>query len=777
MVSFDVNILEDALTQPNVPLTFPLPTDGKPIIDLEANEEMANNFSLIGNFVKFFSKTKWDDIYGNHEYRYSVNKHSKKFNDAFTGYMDDKLKRSDDKLDEIVYKLIDQELRMKLILAPDFPKRFKEVKEFMVRYYQAENKKNMPSYPHNLNFLRVAYITVMATLSKMFPAGIWVSRDQLSDLYREYLDNPMSIIYLPNHQSHIDYIILHLVAIRFQMSIPVVIAGENLNVAVFGKFLKNLGAIFIKRSFNNELYTERNLANLIEFSLLNKVHLEVFIEGTRSRDGKLLLPKYGVLKTLTQIYLNQHRAKNNSFDLLFQPTSITYERIYEADGYFDELIGKDKKQESSMMIVKNGLGNLIHGVDKDDAAQAAQLKKTGTYDNTNKTLHGKIFVVFGERFRLGKFVEENKSIDDDEPEEEDGVNLKKLGFKILHEVNRHAIIPEVGLVGCSIQIYHYYYNKTTFTVGDVIPVFRLLINQLKREDTSEFNIDLFNKLAGYDDAAVAKVFETSLIKFFRYIHIHKGTITIKNPIELLYYKNLTIHLIIHKCLLCFILLNTNSYNQIHRLFYIFTGFLKHEFLFDYNYNPRSELSFLLNELQADGIIDANYNIVDRSFVEIFGSVVKPFVEASMICIKFLIIHISKFYANITSKINEQQLINDDLMSKDYPTTKTLLRIITAQRAKLDHIELTNKQYLLSCLFYLNNLKLIKIFKNKSKTKAFVIIKNARDLRIMLNFLQQMLEGKTRPLPSKNDEIMVNYMIDIVDKNDERVWDSPINCKL
>ena len=78
-------------------------------------------------------------------------------------------------------------------------------------------------------------------MRKLFPKGIWVSNDDISRLYQQYLKDPMSIIFLPSHQSHLDYIIIHVICIRFQMGTPVVIAGENLNVAVLGGLLQNLG--------------------------------------------------------------------------------------------------------------------------------------------------------------------------------------------------------------------------------------------------------------------------------------------------------------------------------------------------------------------------------------------------------------------------------------------------------------------------------------------------------------------------------------------------------
>lgn len=771
----EINILDNAYSKPTIELTFPLPTDSKAIISLEANEAVSNSFDLVGNFIKFFSGINYDDIYADNEGKYSINKHSKKFDANFHNYLNERLSKTDEKLDEIVYKLVDQELRMKLIDAKEFPIRFKKVKDFMIKYYQQENEKNMPSFPHNRRFIRIAYITVIKTLSKMFPNGIWVDEIQFNNLFQKYLEDPMSIIFLPNHQSHIDYIILHIITVRFQMSVPTVIAGENLNVAIFGKLLKNLGAIFIKRTFNNELYTERNLANMIEYVLMNKIHLEVFIEGTRARDGKLLVPKYGILKTLTQIYLHQRNVnKVADFNLLLQPVAITYERIYETDGFVDELMGKDKKQESFASIMKNGISNLVYGLDKDDEEQHKILVQKGTYDNSTKQLHGKVYLQLGESFRLSEFIENGKlAVDDhedDEGQQEEGVNLKKLGFKVLHEINRVSVLPEVSLVGCSIQVYHYISNQFEFSIQDVIPVFRLLVQQLSKEKTSVRNSQLFAKLTGASDAEITQVFQNSLIKFFRYIKVNKrNKIEIVNAIELLYYKNLAMHLIIHKCLLCFILSNTNCYNQINKLFYIFTGFLKHEFLFDYNDNERNELTHLLNDLIGDGVIDQNYGIKDRDFIETLSCLIKPFVESYMICTKFLIVTSETFYANIGSEINEQQLINDDLMSKDYPTTKTLLKLMASKKDKTTHIEAINKQYLLSCLFYYNNLKLIKIFKNKSKTKAFVIIKNLHDLKVIFRFLEVLLKGNSSS--DKVDEILVNYMIDIIDKNDERSMES------
>jgi len=781
---FDVNILDGALSSPTISLTFPLPTDKDTYVELEGNEKLSKSFGILNNFFRFFTGVKFDDIYKNNEYHYSINKYTPQFNKKMNDYMNEMLSEKDTKLNELVYSLIDQELKLNLIKAKDLPSRFKEVKEFMIKYYQLENSKTMPSFKSH-DFLRICYVTIMAIMRKMFPKGIWCNKTQMSELYAKYLKDPMSIIFFPNHQSHIDYIILHLVCVRFQFSTPTVIAGENLNVAVFGTFLRNLGAIFIKRSFNNELYTERNLTNLIEFILLNKINFEVFIEGTRSRDGKLLLPKYGILKYLCGIYLKQREIeKNENFDMLFQPISITYERIYEADGYLDELLGSDKKQESMTNILKNGVSTLFSNPEKDfKNFPSTKMHREGKYDNSTRTLSGKIFVKLGDSFTLSSFVEEQRDkeahlIESIGEEPDSPINLKRLGFKILHEINRVAYLPEISVIGTALQAYYYYYETNEIAINDLVSSMRMIIEVLKRQEELDHintNIKLLDGLLRSSDEDLATMVKNQVPQFFRFIKINfnKNTIKIENAVELLYYKNLSIHLVIHKSLVCFIInllsqanpnIATDAY--IRSLYYIFTGFLKNEFLFDYDYNKSNDLSNILNELVQCGTISRNsthYEIVDHKHVTIFAEVVKPFIESYMICIG-TINSIDNQYKKKQTHITDEQLINDDLISKDFPTTKSLLRIIQSSKLQQKHIESINKQYLLSCIFYLDNLRLIRIFKNKAKTRAFVVTQRPKDLKFILHLLDSLLNN---PSDEVLNDTNLLYMTDIIDKTFER----------
>lgn len=820
---FDVNILEEAFTHPNINLTFPLPTDKEVYIDVKDNEKVANGFRLLHNFVHFFTGINVSEIYSNNEYRYSINKHSKRFNKKLVSYMDEQLKSKDAYLDELVSSLVQLEIRLKLTEPKDFQNRFSELKLFVVKYYHDENNRNMP-YFNTPDVIRICYITVVSIFKKMFPNGLWCSRSQFSALYEKYLQNPMSIIFLPNHQSHLDYMIIHVICVRFQLSVPTVIAGDNLNVAIFGRILRQMGAIFIKRSFSNEAYTEQNLTNLIEFILKNKIHLEVFIEGTRSRDGKLLLPKYGILKALCNIYLKQLTLQHNEkFDMLMQPISITYERVYEADGYLNELVGKDKKQENTLGIIKNGLSNLFTSAKDDDLpADFPRNKKEmdGEYDNSKRRLHGKIFIKLGTSFTLSSFVEEDKKNSEFSgsgvvvPQKVGGtntlktgssqeislsefgtpVNIKKLGFKILHEINRVSYLPEISIIGASIQAHYYYCKKDQFSIKELLPVMRLFISVLNNEAKAQdlrTNVLILNYLRTRTDEELAALVRKQVPKFFRLVKINftEDKVIIHNSIELLYHKNLTIHLIIHQCLVCFLVHrlarlrpSANDYKHIHKLYYIFTGLLKNEFLFDYNYNDRNELSTVLSELTEMGHIgfDNNtktYYVVNDTYVTTLAEIVTPFVYTYIICIESLLPTMEKVIEHSSASqvlLTDNNLFDEKAIAAVYPTTKSLLKIIQKSNNALWPLESVNKQYLLSVLFYLDHINLLRIVKNKTNSLAYVTIENRRDLLHLYDFLCALVHGSNT---SYVDDVHIEYIIDIVDKTAERSLPASRNGQL
>ncbi|MGH8060916.1 MAG: glycerol-3-phosphate 1-O-acyltransferase PlsB [Pseudoxanthomonas sp.] len=149
------------------------------------------------------------------------------------------------------------------------------------------------------------------------------------------------VVYVPCHRSHMDYLVLSYLLYERGIVPPHIFAGINLNLPVIGGLLRKGGAFFARRSFRgNALYSavfREYMAQLVS----GGYSIEYFIEGGRSRTGRLLPPKGGTLAMTVRAYLRQPTRP-----VLFQPVYIGYEKLMEGNSYLDELTGKPKEKES-----------------------------------------------------------------------------------------------------------------------------------------------------------------------------------------------------------------------------------------------------------------------------------------------------------------------------------------------------------------------------------------------------------------------------------------------
>ena len=149
------------------------------------------------------------------------------------------------------------------------------------------------------------------------------------------------IIYVPCHRSHIDYLLLsYLLYINGHVP-PHIAAGSNLNLPVLGQFLRRCGAFFLRRSFRTDPVYAAIFDEYLSIILAQGVSVEYFIEGGRSRTGRLLPPKGGMLQMTVRAYLREQKQP-----IIFQPVYIGYEQLVEGSFYISELGGKEKKAES-----------------------------------------------------------------------------------------------------------------------------------------------------------------------------------------------------------------------------------------------------------------------------------------------------------------------------------------------------------------------------------------------------------------------------------------------
>jgi len=191
--------------------------------------------------------------------------------------------------------------------------------------------------------IRALHITLTWLWNKLYDGVEVYNLDKLTKVAQGN-----EIIYVPCHKSHIDYLLMSYVLYCNGLVPPHIAAGINLNMPVLGAILRRGGAFFMRRSFNgNRLYSTVFTEYL--FSMFSKgFSIEYFIEGGRSRTGRLLQPRTGMLSMTVKSYL-----RNSRRPIVFVPVYVGYEKMFEGGSYISEMKGKQKKKESLLGLLKS----------------------------------------------------------------------------------------------------------------------------------------------------------------------------------------------------------------------------------------------------------------------------------------------------------------------------------------------------------------------------------------------------------------------------------------
>jgi glycerol-3-phosphate O-acyltransferase len=189
------------------------------------------------------------------------------------------------------------------------------------------------------------YYTLKWLFDKVFE-GVDIRRSDFDELKKANADS--SLIFVSCHKSHFDYLLIGFFSFINQMAIPYMAAGKNLSFWPVGPILRHAGAFFIRRSFKGmSLYTHV-FAAYLKVLVKEKVNMNFYIEGGRSRTGKLLPPRLGMLSFLLQT-IHEHAVE----DLCFVPVFVGYDQIPEEKSYIKESSGKEKKKETFSQLIKS----------------------------------------------------------------------------------------------------------------------------------------------------------------------------------------------------------------------------------------------------------------------------------------------------------------------------------------------------------------------------------------------------------------------------------------
>ena len=418
------------------------------------------------------------------------------------------------------------------------------------------------------------------------------------DYNREYIEKIReaarkgSIVIVPCHRSHLDYLIMSYIFYYENLSLPYIAAGINLSFFPLGPIFRGAGAFFIRRSFRDNRIYALSLHHYIRYLLNLGSNIEFFIEGTRSRNGKLLAPRLGMVKMIVKNYVEGLRKEVN-----FLPVGITYEIVVEEKSYLKELEGGEKEKESFKGLLKAS--------------------------KVLKNRYGMVYIRFRPMIDVGEFlrergIEAGRSYNDSEL----APVIEELGYLIINEIGKAVTITPSSLLAISILM-----NPTKG------------VDEKTLYDNAEFILSLAEKL----DIPI-----TTSLRDYRYgLRKALGRFTKGDLVEIAtvagekvivvkddkriavdYYKNNIIHYFVFPSLsaLSFMAGEGSEKEVYEKLVDIFT------YEFNLKYVDEEEKSYdrWIDFLSSAGIIN------DRIKLTLMGELVKNFIESYIIVFQTLI---------------------------------------------------------------------------------------------------------------------------------------------
>lgn len=239
--------------------------------------------------------------------------------------------------------------------------------------------------------------------------GVDYSREDLQAIYKLGETDPL--VFLPSHKSNFDHLVLQHLLYENELPLNHTAGGVNMNFFPIGPLLRRSGIFFIRRHFKENEPYKFVLRQYLDYLLEKRFALEWYIEGGRSRSGKLREPMMGLLAYVVDSY-----QRGITSDVVLIPVSIAYDQISDMSSYAAEQRGGQKQKESLRWLLF-----FIAGL---------------------KRRNGRIHVRFGEPLALSDHVGRNEDLTTPEGR----LAVPRIAFAINARINAVTPITAISLV-------------------------------------------------------------------------------------------------------------------------------------------------------------------------------------------------------------------------------------------------------------------------------------------------------------------------------------------
>jgi glycerol-3-phosphate O-acyltransferase len=399
------------------------------------------------------------------------------------------------------------------------------------------------------------------------------------------------------------------------MPCPLIAAGKNLSFWPLGPLFRSGGAFFIRRSFKGAILYSRVFAAYIHKLLEEGFNIEQFIEGGRSRTGKLLMPKLGLLSILLNAYKD-----GACDDMILVPVYIGYDRVLEEKSYLDELEGGRKEPESLRQVIE----------------ARKFLKKR----------YGKIYIQFHSPISLNELLQQN----DTALAEMDSVHqnelCRNLGHRVLHAIGRSTVVTPHGLVASAILNC----AAEKFSADSLMPIIETYLRYLASQKAKLADTLIYDNYHAIQQALISYVQR----KFIEPLPGDKDkqaseityVVRVNKRPNLEYYKNNCVGFFIPAAFTALAIFEADTFRfssaDLHARYAALQDFFKYEFSYDSDQTVSSYVDQSLGSLVDEGILAPHHKTADTYHLtpsglrklKLFSIFLKSYFESYWIVLNF-----------------------------------------------------------------------------------------------------------------------------------------------
>jgi glycerol-3-phosphate O-acyltransferase len=511
---------------------------------------------------------------------------------------------------------------------------------------------------YNLKMIRIFDVALRWMFRTIFE-GMVIDYSGLDRVKRISRNAPLILV--PCHKSHLDYLILSYVFFNNNMPCPLIAAGKNLSFWPLGPIFRGGGAFFIRRTFKGERLYPKVFAAYLQKIIDEGFYVEFFPEGGRSRTGKLLAPKIGLLSLILDAYQNIRWS-----DMMFVPIYIGYDRVLEEKAYIHELEGGKKAPENLKNMLK---------------ARKFLKRK-----------YGKIYLNFNEPISLKHYLQQA------DPELDGAIRDSKttslhLGRRLIGAINQVTVVTPYSVLAASIlncgqkrfyfnQLFHIVDTYMTFLLNQGANLSDTLI--IDRNSAFRHVLDTFvqNKIVEKSTTEVTTASESN--------PLFKISNSRRPGLE--YYKNNSVICFIPGAFTAMAILYADAFQfsagDLHASYDFLQDLFANEFVFEnelpVEHTVRKTLKSFIDDaiLMPHPTLPETYNITSAGYrkLHMFAAFLAPFFDSYWVVLSYMMHYTKQPILEIKDYIKKIQAMGSRMYKRNEISRKEALTKINYQNA-------------------------------------------------------------------------------------------------